>query len=163
MTSDVPDTPQMLDARVAALSDKAAELSTVVEALNKTLGDVSKAGEQNKKRIRLTAAAVVVDILLTVAVGWLWSDQHKVNREIQSGTDQALAVQAHIVGILCPLYRLFLDSYDPKVRNAMPPTGQQHYDRQYGIIEGGYHDLGCIAVSGAPTVTSSSTAASSTP
>lgn len=161
MTSDVPevpDSPQLLDERVSALSEKATELSEVVASLNTTLGKVSKAGERNKRRIRWTTLAVIVDIALTVAVGVLWNNQSRVNHEIQTGTDQALAVQTHIVGVLCPLYRLFLDSYDPKVRDAMTPTGQQHYDQQYGIIGTGYRNLGCVAISGAPMVTPSATA-----
>lgn len=125
------------------------ELAGSVEKLAKRTGTNEARTSRISRRVAVTLLLLAVDIPVTVAIGLLWNNQADTNRRIQAATDHASAVQTHVVNILCPLYKLFVDSYDPKARAAMTAAGQVHYDTQYAIITRGYRDLNCQAISGA--------------
>lgn len=125
------------------------ELADTVDRLAKRAGKNEQRTSRISRRVAVTLLLLAVDIPVTVAIGLLWNNQADTNRRIQAATDHASAVQTHVVNILCPLYKLFVDSYDPKARAAMTAAGQVHYDTQYAIITRGYRDLNCQAISGA--------------
>jgi hypothetical protein len=47
-------------------------------------------------------------------------------------------------GVLCPLYSVFLGSYDPKTRDKNPdPQARQKYEDAFGKIRDGWDVMGC--------------------
>lgn len=47
-------------------------------------------------------------------------------------------------GVLCPLYSVFLGSYDPKTRDKNPdPAARQKYEDAFAKIRHGWEVMGC--------------------
>src|SRR5436189_193839 len=97
------------------LTKVARELVTKVNALNESTGDtienLTNRSVKNRQWIRIIVVSLVLDFILTVAMGiggfFLSSNNHRIDL-ITARLNDAQTVQR--VKALCPLYQIFLNS-----------------------------------------------------
>lgn len=116
-----------------SLQTSVGEIATAVTDLTKRQSD--QIGKL-KKTGHLTAAGLALDLLLTVVAFLLFNTTSEQGKELER-------VQNRTSGeVLCPLYDLFLTSYNPKGATAVrDPAG---YERAMVTIEKGAKALGCV-------------------
>lgn len=87
------------------------------------------------ERDRRTFVAAII-ILAVIALGSGWAAFTAVQTSHQ---------QAQLRGeVLCPLYGIFLGSYDPKTRDNNPdPQARGKYEDAYAKIRRGWQVMGC--------------------
>jgi hypothetical protein len=132
--------------RMAMLINLAEQLISEIETLAVDSGQqfvsLAKRARFNRMLITVTAASVLIDLIITVVltmvgIGW----QHNTDRidQLTQRLDEAQTVQRQKA--LCPLYQVFLDSKSPQGRAAAPDPNK--YDHAFVVIKEGYDALEC--------------------
>jgi hypothetical protein len=129
MTSETPELPD--------IPSWAINLTGQLKALVVAVRELSAGLQRNRLAVHVIAGILVVDIILTAAVGWALYQQYRTR-----------------VTILCPLYSVIVSANKPQTRAAGPD--RDAYIAGYQIINQAYAELDCPlpplppAVSGAP-------------
>ena len=115
------------------------EISTSLETLSDAVDElaIDQAGQLTRTRLALrwTICGLAVDLVLTVLGGFLWLGERHTSNELKA-VNSRVSTQA-----LCPLYELFLRSYNPQSPQARDNPAE--YDRSFSVIEQGARTLGC--------------------
>ena len=117
------------------LASTAGELAQEVKTLTTEVVALRKRSFSNRKLIRWTIVGLILDITLTLVVGVLF-------HLVQSNSNHIHDVQTKVCNqVLCPLYSIFLQSYNPKsaAAKAIPQT----YEAQFKVIRNSYKILDC--------------------
>jgi len=139
--------PDRIPERLSALSDTAHDLVKEVNRLNAdtntSVTGVNKRLRRNQKILSLVAISFAVDLIVT-GIGLYaihtTSDNQKDVRQLTARLDNNQQVQRRKV--LCPLYRILLDSKSEDARRVYV-KGPDAYDRVFKTIEDGYNALQC--------------------
>lgn len=141
--------------RMAMLINLAEQLISEIETLAVDSGQqfvsLAKRARFNRMLITVTAASVLIDLIITVVltlvgIGW----QHNTDRidQLSQRLDTQQTVQRQKA--LCPLYQIFLDSKSAAGRKAAPDP--KKYDHAFVVIKEGYDALECdLYITGDPT------------
>lgn len=141
--------------RMAVLITLAEQLISEIEDLahdsGKQFVSLAKRAKVNRMLITVTAASVLIDLIITVVltmvgIGW----QHNTDRidSLAQRLDTQQTVQRQKA--LCPLYQIFLDSKSAAGRKAAPDP--EKYDHAFVVIKQGYDALQCDKyIGGNPT------------
>lgn len=124
--------PERVEAQVAGIEKSVGELAVAT-------GELTRRQAAQIRRLRRATAITVIgltlDLLLTVLGGLLMYRTSHNSARIDH-LQQRTSTEA-----LCPLYDLFLDSYNPTGPTAAAdPAG---YERNFDVIEQGARALGC--------------------
>jgi hypothetical protein len=141
--------------RLPTLITLAEQLIAEVDELSKDSGkqfvSLAKRARTNRMLISITAASVMIDIVLTIVLTVIGVGMQRNTDRIDQLTqrlDQAQTVQRQKA--LCPLYQIFLDSKSAAGRNAAPDP--KKYDHAFVVIKQGYEALNCDQyITGTPT------------
>lgn len=149
-----PESGNPLADPVRQLGAATGELSRVVGKLNEDSGrqfvSLTHWARTNRRMIWTLAVSVLLDIALSVGLGFALAVYHENSERISTLTqrlDTAQTIQRR--NALCPLYDLFLAAENPKARAAYP-QGPAAYDRAFAVIHQGYAALDCQAFITAP-------------
>jgi hypothetical protein len=115
------------------------EVASALDALGKAVNGlaVDQAGQlrRTQRILRWTVAGLIFDLLLTLVGGLLYL-------QVQTNTARIQEVNARVNSqALCPLYEVFLRSYNPGSPSAQQDPAE--YDRNFAVIEQGAKALGC--------------------
>ncbi len=124
------------------------ELVAEATALKEVVGDLTTALTRQRFFSFATAAALFLDVILTVVLATVLNGQASTNRQIKESLRQNYATsqqQAQTrVKVLCPLYTVLLTSAaDPARRAGLSVAGQKQFDASVQTIKDGYATLGC--------------------
>lgn len=126
-------------------NDRADRLAVVVAQLNDSVQGLAVRSERSeaditrsKRAIRWTAVGVVLDIVLTVVAALLFNDQRAASSRLDAQQQQITRVQRDV---LCPLYDLFLASYNP--RSPQAKANPAKYEASFKTIREGVVVLEC--------------------
>jgi hypothetical protein len=109
------------------LDDDVKQLTGEVHRLN----DRADRNDRDKRWLIVGLLLVVALVALTAFVAV---------RAQQTATEQEQLRN----GVLCPLYSVFLGSYDPKTRDKNPdPAARQKYEDAFAKIRSGWEVMGC--------------------
>jgi hypothetical protein len=127
----------------ANVTDLTGRQAQQIKANEDSLAQTDRALRLTQTGLRWTAIGLLVDVVLTFGVGWLIRDAQSRNDDLdrQQRSIRILASRTS-VDALCPLYDLFLDTYDPTNPQAVK-IGRKEYDKQYVVIERGATVLNC--------------------
>lgn len=120
MTDDVDP----LVAAIAPLAENVAHLSTSLDHVLERTKSAETAIGRSKKALVFTSVALLVDILITIVVVSIFRDQEHTRAEV-----------------LCPLFSVFVGSYDPTSRKEGPD--REKYEDTFRVIRQGYATLKC--------------------
>lgn len=115
-------------------------MTTEVQELTEAVEDLTKELTDQRERLRwqgkfLVALAVCVALIVGLIIALVVvGTRQQEDRDAQRVTR---------VEALCPLYYVFLDSYNQQQRDAMPPAQQSKYDNAFTTIRHGSEVLGC--------------------
>jgi hypothetical protein len=108
-------------------------LTERVESVDQQLEKVNEDIYASVRRIKMIVAGLVVGGLISLsAIGYAIYNSNKIDT-VQRRTSNE---------VLCPLYKLFLDSYNP---SAQPPEKRQAYEDAFNVIKRSYDVLNCPA------------------
>lgn len=141
---------QLVDvaAMAAEAREVSGELSGSVAKLAKRTGNTEQRTSRLSRRQLVTFALVAVDITLTVFMYSAYRSLQDTNARLKA----TIATQTRLdVEVLCPLYKLFIDAYDP---TSVPASGRAHYEQQFTVIRHGYTVLDCKPAASPPPPTS---------
>src|SRR6266702_1764330 len=117
------------------LASTAGELAQEVKTLTTEVVALRKRSFSNRKLIRWTIVGLILDITLTLVVGVLF-------HLVQSNSNHIQDVQTKVGNqVLCPLYSIFLQSYNPN--SAAAKANPQTYEAQFTVIRNSYKILDC--------------------
>jgi hypothetical protein len=117
------------------LTETAGELTQAVGTLTAEVQRLSKRAKRNVTLIRWTIAGLIMDVTLTLVVGVLFHLVQNNSHHIQN-------VQTKVGNqVLCPLYQIFLKSYDPNSTTAK--LDPKKYEQQFQVIRNSYKILEC--------------------
>lgn len=120
------------------VTEVAASLATLAESVDQLTGAQAIQLRRTRMALKWTIAGLVVDLLLTFLGGLLYV-------RVEGNTDQLKSVNARVsTQALCPLYELFLRSYNPQGPVAKQDPAE--YERNFAIIEQGARALGCTHI-----------------
>lgn len=120
------------------LAQSAAELTKSVKLLTDAVSKLMARTERSERAILLTIVTLVIDVVLTVVVGASIWGQFATNTKV----DAALRQQEITTNqVLCPLYAVFIGSYNPESR--APGTDRETYESNFQVIREGYEILRC--------------------
>lgn len=123
-----------------------AEVQTSVAEIAVSVDDLTRRQAAQIGRLRrltyATTAGLILDLALTAAAFGLFHSTRDAQQTADKTSAQLAQVQDRTSqGVLCPLYDLFLTSYNPKGPTATrDPAG---YERSIVTIERGAATLGC--------------------
>lgn len=106
-------------------------LSAAVNGLTKAVDNLIERATKSEKRTRGIAVAVILDLLFTAAFALLYYNQHRTEVELTDTRSQ----------VLCPLYSVFLGSYNPNTR--APGVDRQTYEQIFSQFRDSYNHLQC--------------------
>ncbi len=140
--------------RQAHLIALATSLISEIDELGTKSGDqfvsLAKRAQTNRRLIFVVIAGGVLDLLLTIVLGFTVTGMVANTNRIDTLTqrlDTAQTTQRQKA--LCPLYQIFLDSKSPQGRKAAPDP--KKYDHAFVVIADGYKALQCDQfITGAP-------------
>lgn len=123
-----------LKKRITQLDSDARTLNNTTEANTEALERIHlRLDRSDKDRRRFVTALIVIAML----AGFLGVEAFRLEQAIR-GQDQLRA------NVLCPLYGIFLGSYDPKTRDNNPdPQARQKYEDAYVKIRAGNAAMEC--------------------
>ena len=123
------------------LAEEARELRNEVNAFSTAFaGVVSQLGDQAHvssltiTKLRKVIIWLVISLSLNVMLTVFVAVMGYRLQVFQSRTNDE---------VLCPLYVLFLNTYDKEQRDALPIDKQKIYDESFATINAGYTSLGC--------------------
>lgn len=93
---------------------------------------------RSKRAIRWTIIGVALDILLTIVAAFLFNDQRATSSRLDEQQARSVQVQREV---LCPLWVIFLKSYDPKSPAALRDPAA--YEANFRTIRRGVAILDC--------------------
>ena len=140
-------TDEQPDSESAELTRAAAELTARIgqltgESTNQFV-ELAQASRTNRRLIIALAISFALDIALTITmVIGVASIKHNSERIGAVTRRLDIAQTTGRTAVLCPLYKLFLDSQSPRARAAYP-QGPAAYDRAFKVIRDGYNTLDC--------------------
>lgn len=119
-----PQDPADLPAVAAKLIETIAELTEAIQ-------DLLRRTARSETHIRVMWGVVGVVVFLAGGMSALFYQQSQTNARLDDTRS----------GVLCPLYSVFLGSYNPSTR--APGTDRDTYEATFAVIRDGYKDLGC--------------------
>jgi hypothetical protein len=111
----------------------AAKLITTIDGLTAAINDLLRRTARSERFIAFTVAGLVLDLGLTIVAGFLMYSQYSTNATLEDTRGE----------VLCPLYSVFLGSYNPSTRS--PGTDRKTYEDTFQVIRDGYQHLGCTS------------------
>jgi hypothetical protein len=120
------------------LAKTAAQLTESVKTLTEAVGKLMDRTERSEKAILRTVALLILDVVLTIAVGASIYAQFATNARVEQAIRQQDVTTTQV---LCPLYAAFLGSYNPQSR--APGSDRDIYEQNFVVIRDGYRILGC--------------------
>jgi len=113
-----------------------------VQALSDSVRNLARYGQRTRRLISWTIIGLVLDLTLTIVVGVLFNNQQGTSRRIERNAENIRLVQQRTGNeVLCPLYGLFLASFDPTSAAARKDPAK--YEASFRVIRTGYQVLGC--------------------
>jgi len=128
----------MTNDRADHLAAAVAQLNTSVQGLAQRTGRSEADIGRSKRAIRWTVVGVCLDIVLTIVAALLFNDQRATSARLDAQQQQITRVQREV---LCPLYALFLASYDPQSPQAKAAPAK--YAASFKTIREGAAVLEC--------------------
>lgn len=114
------------------LRDEAADLASEVGRLSLTLEQSRRRQDRQRLGLQITVVGLVLDVILSLAAIWILHTQSAQNARLEKVTNDAL----------CPMFSLFLGSYNPDSR--APGVGREAYEDAYSELRRIYGPvLGC--------------------
>ncbi len=140
MTSSNSD---KLDILTDTANDLVSEVNKLNEGTGKSVAGLSTRIRRNQRVQAVVIASFVLDLILTVVLALNVSHTQTNADQLHAITDR-LDYNANVQRkqVLCPLYKLFVDSRSDAGRKAYP-KGPKEYDRLFGILQGSYNALQC--------------------
>lgn len=134
--------------RPADIKDQLAGLTATAGALvgtmTDTLGKVERRYRRSTAVLWSLGAGLVVLALLAVTQGFVIYNQVGLIDRIQANARSIQAVQERTSNqVLCPLYKLFVDSLTPARRARQAPETLVAYDLAVSVFKSGYATLDC--------------------
>lgn len=127
------------------LSQRAEGLTTAVAELSTAVGRLATNQTRMRHVIYATIAGVMLDLVLTVVVSVLFSNQREVSNQISEANSRIETVQRRTSDeVLCPLYKVLL-SFEPRASTSPTITPEERQARveAYDVVRQGYVVLGC--------------------
>lgn len=154
-TEPPKNVPLQKNDRLPTLITLAEQLIAEVDELSRDSGkqfvSLAKRARTNRMLITITAASVLIDLVLTAVLTIVGIGMQRNTDRIDAlaqRLDQAQTVQRQKA--LCPLYQIFLDSKSAAGRKAAPDP--KKYDHAFIVIKQGYNALECDQyITGNPT------------
>lgn len=125
------DRADVLAKIAATLAEKVEANSTAIEHVATQQAAAFERQHKGERRVWITLGAAIFDILLTIAMCGLFWFQYHTNQALEDTRSQ----------VLCPLYKVFLGSYNPKTR--APGFDREQYDQAFVVIRNSYQVLDC--------------------
>ena len=123
-----------LETVAAGLRQDVGRLGERIDGLREDLGNLGDRQRKSDARILWVVIGLVVVVALAVAIGFVAA------RAQETANEQAALRN----DVLCPLYSIFLGSYDPKTRDKNPdPAARQKYEDAFVKIRYGWDVMGC--------------------
>ncbi|WP_030777380.1 hypothetical protein [Streptomyces sp. NRRL S-920] len=131
-----------LDRLASAASALLEELEALGQDAGRQFTALAKRSQRNRRMIRIVVVSLVLDVLLTAAVGFgLFQVDSNADR-IDDLTQRLDVAQSETRRkAFCPLYEIFLGSKSEQGRKAA--ADPKAYDRAFDVIESGYRALDC--------------------
>lgn len=138
------------------MADVLTTITESIASLGKSVDNLThKQAVQIKRAKRLAIIAIagfVLDILLTIGAGFLGVKAFDNANDIKTSQETIVSQQVQLRALqnkvsteaLCPLYEIFLKSYDPKSPAALEDPAQ--YEQSFRVIEKGAKVLQCKKV-----------------
>ena len=123
-----------LKRRMAQLDQDAKSLNDTAEANTAALNRVHERLDRSDRDRRRFVTALIV---ITMLAGFLGIESFRLEQAIRA-QDQLRA------NVLCPLYGIFLGSYNPKTRDNNPdPAARAKYEDAFAKIRDGWNSMNC--------------------
>lgn len=120
------------------LAKSAAELTTSVKTLTEAVEKLMGRTERSERAILLTVVTLIIDVVLTIGVGLSFYAQFATNSKVEQAIRQQ---EITTTQVLCPLYAVFLGSYNPQSRAS--GSDRDIYEQNFVVIRDGYKTLQC--------------------
>lgn len=109
----------------------AATLTVTVDGLRESVDSLVKRAQRSERVVASVVVTVIVDLLFTVGLLFLWHSQTQTSEALDDTRSQ----------VLCPLYAVFLGAYNPDSR--APGLDRQKYEDVFTTIRRSYVYLQC--------------------
>jgi hypothetical protein len=111
----------------------AKELIITIAGLTSAIQDLLRRTTRSERLIAFTVMGLILDLCLTIVAGFLVYSQYSTNAALDDTRSE----------VLCPLYSVFLGSYNPNTRAA--GQDRKTYEDTFQVIRAGYAHLGCTS------------------
>jgi len=130
---------------VAGLANEVRDLNASMERLNAQDEINQHQLKRNKVVNKVLLSGLLVFAVLIAGMGFAINGNMDTSQKLK----ESVAVQNQTINdVLCPLYSIFLDSYNPKLQ---PPSHLAVYEAQFAVIRHSYVILKCVPARPAPT------------
>lgn len=128
------------------LTRAVSDLGASVSHLARTQAHLARTQAHIRRVVAWTVAGLAIDVALTVLVTFLYSGQQDSNRRISANNERITEVQGRTSNdVLCPLYKLILDSEKRAQANpALSPDQRTEQAKLFAVIHDGYNVLRCV-------------------
>lgn len=132
-----------LHALTQTANDLVNEVNKLNEGTGKSVDSLTTRVRRNQHVQIIVLASFILDILLTVVLA-INISHTQGNADRLNDITQRLDYNANVQRkqVLCPLYKVFVDSKSDAGRQAYP-KGVKEYDRLFNILQGSYNALQC--------------------
>lgn len=117
------------DDRRRVLADAAATLANEVSVLALSVVQLGRRTDRQQRHLNVTVLCLVLDVILTAAMGWAY--------HVQSGTLDL--IESTRFDAVCPILATMLGGYDPNTRPA--GSARQAYEDAYGNMRVVFNDI----------------------
>lgn len=127
------------------LSQRAEGLTTAVGELSAAVTELAANQTRMKRVIYWTVSGLLLDLILTVVVSVLFSNQRETSDQIAHANSRIEEVQQRTSDeVLCPLYTVLL-AFEPRSTTSPTLTEEERQSRlqAYEVVRRGYTVLGC--------------------
>lgn len=142
MSTEDEDRRRKLAVVAVELAAEVAQLTKVAQAQSEALAELKISTDKAKRRttvkIRVLVALFIADIALTAAIYVFYNKQAETSARLEAAIAQQEVIRSQV---LCPLYAVFLGSYQPTTRAA--GTDRDTYEQNFAQMRTQYAVLSC--------------------
>ncbi len=120
------------------LTEQARALADRIGALAAAVSELDRRTNRSEKITIGVILGLALDLVLSIAVALILTSQAATDESLQAAVDRETATRQDA---LCPLYSLFLGTYNPNSRAEGPD--RDVYIANFGVLRQGYASLDC--------------------